>query len=102
MKIIFDEQFYIQVDNRNFTLRENFMGKNSKGEPQENVRVEGYFTTFDNALKRILHLKRIAEEDTVTVEKYLERALEVSEYISDRMENPKIQYELLEEAPRRK
>ena len=59
MRIELTNGYYIEVDSMNYTLMQNYMGKDKEGNPKESVRTLGYFTTLKGALDKYLRLNQI-------------------------------------------
>ena len=80
MQLILTEDYFIDVDQMNFTLKKKCKGTR-KGEECEVEKTCGYFKNLDGALEKFLKLMRIdgKEDVTIPVEEYLKEIRELDE-----------------------
>lgn len=71
MKIKIDDRFHIDIDDRNYTLVETYMGKDKDDNPKEQTTKIAYFTTLASAINRIIRIKDAENKDTVELEEYI-------------------------------
>lgn len=72
MKIKIDDRFHIDIDDRNYTLVETYMGKDKDDNPKEQMTVHGYFTTLASAIEQIIRIKDVENNNTVELEEYIQ------------------------------
>lgn len=65
--------FFIEIDEMNYTLKQNFIGKGKDEKPKTSVRVIGYFSTMDGAIKRYITVNQ--------TQLLLEEAMEMEQYV---------------------
>lgn len=75
MKIHIIDNYFIEVDDRNFTLKVDTGRLNKKGEPI--VNDIGYYSTVDAAVNKVIQLKVLNENDELTLKEYIEKLREV-------------------------
>jgi len=75
MKIHVIDGYFIEVDDRNFTLKVDTGRLNKKGEPI--VNDIGYYSTVDAAVNKVIQLKVLNENDELTLKEYIEKLREV-------------------------
>ncbi len=53
--------YFIEVDPMNYTLKQEYTPKDKDGNPKEgtSIRIFGYFTTLEGALKKFLNMNQI-------------------------------------------
>lgn len=73
--IILSNNFFIDVDPLNYTLREKFEGKTKDGIGKESFRTLGYYGNLRGAIRKYIETCVQAEisDETLTIEKYVER-----------------------------
>ena len=73
--ILLNNNFFIDIDPLNYTLKEKFRGKTKDGKVKESVRVHGYYNKLSGAIKKYVETYVQAEIDgeSLTMEKYVER-----------------------------
>ena len=73
--IILNNNFFIDVDPLNYTLREKFEGKTKDGIGKESFRTLGYYGNLHGAIRKYIETCVQAEisDETLTIEKYAER-----------------------------
>lgn len=93
MKIIIDDDFFIDTDERNYILKENIETRKKDGTIVDGERTEGYFTNLGWALNRVIEVKLHRDEETTDVRGYLKEYSTVADYVYERMQSPKIHIE---------
>jgi hypothetical protein len=71
MKIKIDDRFRIDIDDRNYTLVETYIGKDKDGNEKEQTRVYGHFVKLESVIERIIVIKDAENENTVQLEEYI-------------------------------
>ncbi|WP_321024593.1 hypothetical protein [Eisenbergiella porci] len=73
MVIQLKNNYFIETDPLNFTLKQSYVGFSKSGEEKESSRVIGYYPSMEMALKRFLDLMRCHEKEdiTISVEEYI-------------------------------
>ena len=66
--------YYIEIDQLNYTLRQQYIGQKRSGEEKEAVRTYGYYGDIQVALRRYLEL--------VQIDKLSNGAYTIDEYIN--------------------
>jgi len=66
--------YYIEIDNLNHTLKQNYIGTTKDGEKKEYEKTIGYFSNLDNALKRYLihNQTDFMADSSMSLDEYLE------------------------------
>lgn len=82
MKIHIIDGYFIEVDDRNFTLKVDTGRLNKKGEPI--VNDIGYYSTVDAAVNKVIQLKVLNENDELTLKEYIEKLREVKYKIEEK------------------
>ena len=59
MEINIINGFYIETDNRNFTLKQKYIGKRKDGTKKEAVKIHGHYGSLEQALEAFLKLYQI-------------------------------------------
>lgn len=65
--------YYIEIDQLNYTLRQQYIGQKRSGEEKEAVRTYGYYGDIRVALKRYLELVQIDKlgDGAHTIDEYI-------------------------------
>ena len=73
--IILTDNFFIDVDPLNYTLKEKFEGKTKDGIEKESFRTLGYYGNLRGAIRKYIemHVQTEISDETLTIEKYAER-----------------------------
>ena len=62
MRIIkLTNEYYIEIDPLNYTLRQEYVGKTKEGKEKKGVRTIGYFSNMKNAVDRFLKMNQVDE-----------------------------------------
>lgn len=67
------EPFYIDVEEDQFTLRETCTVQEGSTKGNEYTMTRGYFITLEACIKKIIRIKISREDETLTLEQFLER-----------------------------
>lgn len=59
MKILLINGYYIETDNRNFTLRQKYIGTKKDGTKKESVKIISHCGSLEQALETFLRLNQI-------------------------------------------
>ena len=59
MQISLINGFYIETDNRNFTLKQKYIGTRKDGTKKEAVKIHGHYGSLEQALEAFLKLYQI-------------------------------------------
>ena len=54
MQITLTNGYFIEVDERNYTLKQKYLGKTKDGESKETERICGYYGKLDHAIEEYL------------------------------------------------
>ena len=65
--------FYIDVEDDQFTLREKCTVEKGTNAGSTYDMTKGYFTTLDACIRKIVRIKISREDETLTLEQFLER-----------------------------
>lgn len=65
MTIKLKYNFFIEVDEKNFTLKSEYTNKKTKGKA---TRTHGYFSSFESAIKKYINLAVLDVNDGHTIE----------------------------------
>ena len=68
MQIILINGYYIETDNRNFTLKQKYIGKRKDGTKKEAVKIISHCGSLEQALETFLRMNQIQQESKVAVE----------------------------------
>ena len=74
MKIVIDEEFYIDVDELNNTLKQKYKAKTKDGEDREAERVIGYFPSVEACIEKYIDMRQKLLKPR--------QAIELREYVS--------------------
>lgn len=67
------EPFYIDVEDDQFTLREKCTVEKGDNSGTTYDMTKGYYTTLEACIKKIIRIKISREDETLTLEQFLER-----------------------------
>lgn len=70
------DDFFVEVDELNHTLKQRFEGKTKEGEPKSSERIIGYFPNLISCVERTVRLICLAENDNrvISMREYAEAA----------------------------
>lgn len=68
--------YFVEIDEYNHTLKKRYMGKDKKGKEQEYEKVIGYFNNLKQCVERMTRFLALEELDgnVVTIQEYAEAA----------------------------
>ena len=74
MKILLGNGYFVEIDNLNHTLKQEYIGTNKEGAFQQYEKVHGYFSNLDSAVERYLLLNQndLMADSRLGMKKYLE------------------------------
>ena len=67
------EPFFIDIEEDQFTLRETCIVEKGDNSGNTYEMTRGYFTTLEACIKKIIRIKIAREDETLTLEQFLER-----------------------------
>lgn len=68
VQINLTNEYFIEQEPLNYTLKQRFKGEKKDGKPKESVRTIGYFGDLEGAVKRFLKLNQLDEMDGLSVD----------------------------------
>lgn len=68
MQINLINGFYIETDNRNFTLKQKYIGTRKDGTKKESVKIISHCGSLEQALETFLRLNQIPQDSKLTVD----------------------------------
>ena len=68
MQISLINGYYIEVEQRNFTLKQKYIGTKKDGTKKEAVRMNGHFGSLEQALETFLRLNQIPHKAKLAVD----------------------------------
>ena len=68
MQIILINGYYIETDNRNFTLKQKYIGKRKDGTKKEAVKIISHCGSLEQALETFLRMNQIPQDSKLTVD----------------------------------
>lgn len=71
MKVIIDEDFYIEITEFNHTLINNYLSEDDNGDLIERKRTIGYYGSVQQCLRELVRLKVREAEDVVSLGGYV-------------------------------
>ena len=74
MKIVLGNGYFVEVEGRDFTLKQNYQYKTKEGVEKEGVKSLGYFANLNGAIERYLILNQsdLNTDSSVEMKEYLE------------------------------
>lgn len=72
--------YYIEIDERNYTLRQRFTGKTKSGEEKESIRTHGYYGKIEQAIRRYIELCQmdVMDGERLSLEEYVKNIDQVN------------------------
>ena len=67
MQINLINGYYIETDNRNFTLKQKYIGKRKDGTKKESVKIISHCGSLEQALETFLRLNQIPQDSKLAV-----------------------------------
>ena len=68
MQINLINGFYIETDNRNFTLKQKYIGTRKDGTKKESVKIISHCGSLDHALELFLRINQVPKEAKIAVD----------------------------------
>lgn len=68
MQINLINGFYIETDNRNFTLKQKYIGTRKDGTKKESVKIISHCGSLEQALELFLRINQVPKEAKMTVD----------------------------------
>ena len=68
MQINLINGFYIETDNRNFTLKQKYIGTRKDGTKKEAVKIISHCGSLEQALETFLRMNKISQESKLAVD----------------------------------
>ena len=68
MQITLINGFYIETDNRNFTLKQKYIGKRKDGTKKDAVKIICHCGSLEQALETFLRMNQIQQESKLAVD----------------------------------
>ena len=68
MQINLINGFYIETDNRNFTLKQKYIGKRKDGTKKEAVKIISHCGSLEQALETFLRMNQIPHDSKLAVD----------------------------------
>ena len=68
MQISLINGYYIEVNNRNFTLRQKYVGTSKDGEKKEYSKIISHCGSLEQALETFLRMNQIPQESKLAVD----------------------------------
>ena len=68
MQINLINGFYIETDNRNFTLKQKYVGKRKDGTKKEAVKIRSHCGSLEQALDLFLRINQVPKETKIAVD----------------------------------
>ena len=68
MQINLINGFYIETDNRNFTLKQKYIGTRKDGTKKEAVKIHGHCGSLEQALDLFLRINQVPKEAKIAVD----------------------------------
>lgn len=68
MQITIINGFYIETDNRNFTLKQKYIGTRKDGTKKESVKIISHCGSLEQALELFLRINQVPKEAKMTVD----------------------------------
>ena len=68
MQIILINGYYIETDNRNFTLKQKYIGTRKDGTKKESVKIISHCGSLEQALEFFLRINQVPEEAKMAVD----------------------------------
>ena len=68
MQINLINGFYIETDNRNYTLKQKYIGKRKDGTKKESVKIISHCGSLEQAIETFLRINQIPQESKLAVD----------------------------------
>lgn len=89
MRVVIDKNFFVDIDELNYVLKELRQVKDEEGELKDSVRTIGYFTNMEQIVRRIVLVKKAQLDIETDLNGYLAEHRRLSEYVGDKISNAK-------------
>lgn len=80
MQITLTNGYYIEIDELNHTLKQEYVGKDKDGNSKVAVRVVGYYGKLEHAIKRFLQCNQIGiiGQKSVSMKEYVKMVEDIN------------------------
>lgn len=80
MQITLTNGYFIEVDERNYTLKQKYLGKTKEGEDRETERICGYYGKLDHAIEEFLKTNQLdrGDDQVMDMEEYAQFVSQVN------------------------
>lgn len=97
------DDYFVEVDELNHTLKQRFEGKTKEGEPKASERIIGYFPNLISCVERVVKLICLAENDNrvISMREYAERSELAFKRVQTLKIKPKVTVDDIEELLRK-
>ena len=97
------DDYFVEVDELNHTLKKRFEGKTKDGEPKVSEKIIGYFPNLTACMERTVRLIHLAENDNrvISMREYAEQAELAFKRIQALKIKPKVTVDDIEELLRK-
>lgn len=68
MQITLISGYYIETDNRNYTLKQKYIGKRKDGTKKESVKIISHCGSLEQALETFLRMNQIPHDSKLSVD----------------------------------
>ena len=68
MQITLINGYYIETDNRNFTLKQKYIGKRKDGTKKDSIKIISHCGSLEQALETFLHMNQIPHDSKLAVD----------------------------------
>ena len=68
MQIILINGYYIETDNRNFTLKQKYIGTRKDGTRKDSIKIISHCGNLEQALETFLRMNQIPQESKLAVD----------------------------------
>ena len=72
--ITLKDDYYIEIDPLNYTLRQKYAGETKLGEKKESFRTIGHFGNMESAIRKYIELSQfdVLDGERLTIEEYVD------------------------------
>ena len=80
MQITLTNGYFVEVDERNYTLKQKYLGKTKEGEDRETERICGYYGELDHAIEEFLKANQLdhGDDQMMDIEEYAQFVSQVN------------------------
>ena len=68
MQITLINGYYIETDNRNYTLKQKYIGKRKDGTKKDSIKIISHCGNLEQALETFLHMNQIPHDSKLAVD----------------------------------